>query len=408
MESLRRASDERMLDLAAHRAALRQQIGSIAVAENPALAATQLQEALRTLNVEESELEKELLASEASLGAVALRLADAEEDARIARRDQSRADAELRRVSSDLTTSSDLQWLREALPTHAIPSPRDSPAQQAVAIGYAGGVVNRVEDRLGAHRSQLAAVENALRGLGRRLRGHALETQRYVEPLEKWLGEHFSEWFNIPRVRAELLPEADGPVRVDLKRAEVTWRKGSLERARPLEAFSSGEQAFAYTRARLAILDEEANGPANRLIVLDEFGAFIAHDLLAGLLAYLRRSIGRPPVRPGSSNPPTLPRLRCCGRGGHGRGRCSAVPPRRSGFRPRLRRPNLHIVTESVSLLPLAGNLQRETAERICRTRWWRSGQLRSATAPGTLIPTLRYPRNGSTLSPKVNAFEGN
>jgi len=157
-----------------------------------------------------------------------------------------------------------------------------------MAIGAARALVNAVVDRLGDHRGQLGAVEVALRGLARRLRGQSLETRRYVEPLEDWLGQHFSEWFNSERVRVELLPEADGPVLVDLHTAEVRWREGESERSRPLEAFSSGEQAFAYTRARLAILDEQDRPPQHRLIVLDEFGAFIAHDRLTGLLAHLR------------------------------------------------------------------------------------------------------------------------
>jgi len=88
-------------------------------------------------------------------------------------------------------------------------------------------------------------------------------------------------------VRQELLPNAIGEIAVDVERREVTWTERDATRSRPLDAFSSGEQAFAYTRARLAVLDEQAK-PLNRLIALDEFGAFIAHDRLAGLLAYLR------------------------------------------------------------------------------------------------------------------------
>jgi hypothetical protein len=46
---------------------------------------------------------------------------------------------------------------------------------------------------------------------------------------------------------------------------------------RPLSAFSSGEQAFAYARARIAGLDLPAPGQ-HRLLVLDEFSAFVAGD----------------------------------------------------------------------------------------------------------------------------------
>ena len=101
-------------------------------------------------------------------------------------------------------------------------------------------------------------------------------------------GKHFSSWFNNPLVRRELLPSAEGEIVVNLATREVVWTESGSVRSRPLEAFSSGEQAFAYTRARLAVLDEDQNRPPNRLIALDEFGAFIAHDRLTGLLAYLR------------------------------------------------------------------------------------------------------------------------
>jgi hypothetical protein len=61
----------------------------------------------------------------------------------------------------------------------------------------------------------------------------------------------------------------------------------------PLEAFS-GEQAFAYTRARLVVLDEDELDP-EPIDRAERVGAFIAHDRLAGLLAYLRERVGEHP-----------------------------------------------------------------------------------------------------------------
>jgi hypothetical protein len=288
LEAQRRSSDERMLELAAHRAALRQQLGGILAADTPEQAADQLALALEHLGLDASQLGGALSTAENDLS-MSLSLQQGAEDAhRAARRELARAEAEMRRISGAVASSPELEWLRESLPSYAIAVPGDAANQQAAALGVAREVLDTVVDRLGDHRGQLAAVENGLRGLARRLRGHALETRRYVEELEAWLGRHFSDWFNILRVRSELLPEADGPVVVDLHTAEVRWSEGPMERARPLEAFSSGEQAFAYTRARLAILDEEEHPPPNRLIALDEFGAFIAHDRLTGLLAHLQ------------------------------------------------------------------------------------------------------------------------
>ena len=56
---------------------------------------------------------------------------------------------------------------------------------------------------------------------------------------------------------------------------------------RPMTAFSSGQQALAYTRARMAPLDSDAASSANRLIALDEFGAYIAADGMRRLSTYL-------------------------------------------------------------------------------------------------------------------------
>ncbi|MFG1975518.1 hypothetical protein ACGFJC_39825 [Nonomuraea fuscirosea] len=70
----------------------------------------------------------------------------------------------------------------------------------------------------------------------------------------------------------------DGIVeRVNLDDETVTWTTPEGEsRTRPLAAFSSGEQALGFMRAQL---QQVAAAPAeNRLIFLDEFGAFIAAD----------------------------------------------------------------------------------------------------------------------------------
>jgi hypothetical protein len=65
--------------------------------------------------------------------------------------------------------------------------------------------------------------------------------------------------------------------RVNLDDESITWTTPSNEaRTRPLAAFSSGEQALGFMRARLQqIADHPA---ANRLVFLDEFGAFISAD----------------------------------------------------------------------------------------------------------------------------------
>jgi hypothetical protein len=98
----------------------------------------------------------------------------------------------------------------------------------------------------------------------------------YAVELMQWLEGKFTGWFAQPNVATALFSGASA-VRVDLTRQAVSWRTISGDSGlRPFDAFSSGEQAFAYTRAQL-----EALGPLtarNRLIALDEFAAFVAHD----------------------------------------------------------------------------------------------------------------------------------
>lgn len=104
-------------------------------------------------------------------------------------------------------------------------------------------------------------------------RRHALER----EGVKDFADEHVTEaLFN------------DGAVEsLDLRDNTVTWHTSAGERrTRPLSAFSSGEQALGFIRARLRQLT--ASEADNRLIFLDEFGAFVSADRrkpLAELLA---------------------------------------------------------------------------------------------------------------------------
>jgi hypothetical protein len=288
LEGQRRSQDDDLLRLAAKRAELAQQLGIFAEGATEEAIARQLAADLKQIGVTERELEDE--AKEAEIAAIStqLRLTKAEEQSAATRREVMRANADIQRAALALAESAELGWVRRALggPTAAPSSGR--PEQLLAAIGKARGRVEMVVDRLGRHRVQLLAIDRALQAVSRGLRGQNPEAIEYVEQLQSWLSLKLSNWFNNPKVLQELLPQAEGGVEVDVAHRQVTWRESSGKRSRPLEAFSSGEQAFAYTRARLALLDETAGQSVNRLIILDEFGAFIAHDRLQGLLAYLK------------------------------------------------------------------------------------------------------------------------
>ena len=146
--------------------------------------------------------------------------------------------------------------------------------------------VAHVRDRLGALPNTLPGIEQTLSALAAELRGHVRREYRYSENLRTWLSQEFSRWFNQPLLRRHVLPGADA-VQVDLDNKQVTWQVGEKAESRPLTAFSSGEQAFAYTQARLAALDAAEQAGTARLVVLDEFGSFIASNRLQALYDYL-------------------------------------------------------------------------------------------------------------------------
>lgn len=287
-EAQRRAYDETILALASERASLVQQLGGDSDSSLEALS-VQLAAAMASLGVAEpSELEPLAdAAQEAALTADSA-AATAREQLSRARRERARADADIKRAGSLISSSPSLSWLTGRAVGNGVEPTDASIVALLSQLDTWRELLASVEERLGSHRGQLAAVEAALRGIARQLRGEELRAARYVPELQRWFSGQLEEWFNSPRIRRELLPRATGDIQVDLADAQVLWKEATGAKARPLEAFSSGEQAFAYTRARLGQLDEQNPRPANRLIVLDEFGAFMAHDRFGALLTYLR------------------------------------------------------------------------------------------------------------------------
>ena len=142
--------------------------------------------------------------------------------------------------------------------------------------------------RLGEIRTVLEELYDSLTG-----RGRSLEPKKSLEStaagLRQWYEQHFASGFRDDAMEEALFGGGQF-VGLDLLQRNVTWKdKTRSHVTRPLEAFSSGERAFAYTRARLQTLQFE--DAENRVVVLDEFGAYLAHDRLAQLRRFIRRRI---------------------------------------------------------------------------------------------------------------------
>ncbi len=290
LETRRRELDNALLELAADRAVLRQQLGNLG-GEAPEVVESRLTAVLKQLGSAPDALAAAIEDARESERKARLRVEETRQRFATLRRDVARAEADVKRTTRNLGPSGDLRWVQVAAGLPSVLSDGARLEEQLLPIDRVRARVAATIERLGIHRTQLGAIGAALRGIGRQLRGQDPEAVEYVAELEKWFGSRFSEWFNSEKVRKELLPEADDRISVHVSQREVRWLEKGRGRSRPLEAFSSGEQAFAYTRARLAILDQNAAKAPNRLIVLDEFGAFIAHDRLSGLLSYLQERV---------------------------------------------------------------------------------------------------------------------
>ena len=151
----------------------------------------------------------------------------------------------------------------------------------------------KVRDDVSRLRDALDSLEQALKAtaeaVGVRVPTATLAARQLGSEVLTVMARRLERDFNQTEIREALF--SGGYIdRIDLSRLEVAWRDpdGRLQ-VKPFEAFSSGEQAFAYTRARI---ESVANIAADRKVVaLDEFGAFLARDRLERLLDFLRTSV---------------------------------------------------------------------------------------------------------------------
>jgi hypothetical protein len=104
--------------------------------------------------------------------------------------------------------------------------------------------------------------------------------------LRRWVEVDIASMFSSAELRAELFDDS-AEVSFDLERRVFEWTVDHRLRQRPLEAFSSGEQVFAYTKAKLVTLRQQAEGTEHILAILDEFGAFVSRDRLGHLLRFV-------------------------------------------------------------------------------------------------------------------------
>lgn len=193
------------------------------------------------------------------------RLADSEARRRVQRE-------HLRRHSESDTSR---RWLAELA---AAMYPENPPLSQSV--DWPEEVWQRVADHVTASRAALGALVRDVGGLetlAPQLPSLSSRQPNRLASAVKAIVEQDALAELSAKPIADALFDGGSLLNVDLDEGSITWATpDGHRRTRPLTAFSSGEQALGYMRARLQRIAEE---PAeNRLIFLDEFGAFISAD----------------------------------------------------------------------------------------------------------------------------------
>ena len=191
------------------------------------------------------------------------------------------------RVMQLITRSADLEWLRRALPSpYTLRTGLDRRTAYARLIQI-GKAVQSVQSKIDRTLAQIATVQGSLRSIQESIATHRRPPANPLNRafINRYEGQ-MTQYLSNPTISASIF---EGGVfeRFYLIDGFVAWRtrEGSLRR-RPIEAFSSGERAFAYMLA--AILSHEADSDSEcRVFVLDEFGAFVEEDRRSRLWHFL-------------------------------------------------------------------------------------------------------------------------
>lgn len=186
--------------------------------------------------------------------------------------------ASIETAIATLLSDERMRWLLRA---KTITGELDDEVASVETFGWLRGEILRLDERVQAARRLPDTLSDVAKYA---LTGRPIESP-LTGPLRALLGKELREAFDRPAIRNYLFDGAD-IVEVDAFREELVLEDADGARAtRAFDTFSTGEQAFAFTQAR--VLELELSNRPNRLLILDEFGAFVAADRMPELADFL-------------------------------------------------------------------------------------------------------------------------
>ncbi|MXV91062.1 MAG: hypothetical protein F4004_10335 [Acidimicrobiia bacterium] len=202
---------------------------------------------------------------------------------------------QLARAIQLVARSADYQWLRDSIAANQFPTTRTERLDAIRQLTQLANSAKRVQSELEQSLKHAAMVQETLYGIAQAISTHRTPSQNpHADSLIRYYENHMAEYLSNQDIREALF---DGGMfrRFDLMNGLVSWRtKAGEPRRRPIEAFSSGERAFAYMLA--AILSHRESTAQNRVFFLDEFGAFVEENRRSRLWHFLDERLLKPGV----------------------------------------------------------------------------------------------------------------
>ena len=165
--------------------------------------------------------------------------------------------------------------------------------EAATCIEQAHMKVNKFVDDCETTHTFIGRVHDSLNIMLQELQGKELRKREYediISSLHRIYSSYFVSVYQAPEFLNYVFKGFKNVVRFDMEKNEVVLETiEGHEYSRSLSAFSSGERAFAFSLAMIEITAKRKE--ANKILILDEFGALLDYERSEVLKRYLKDKV---------------------------------------------------------------------------------------------------------------------